>query len=86
MEKKYVSGCPETLDVTSDGIMRKGSIDNEGRRSVSEDITFQRDFLFCAFNSTNFSYYKSAMLLQTNFLFEKIYSSQFGLYKQYVLL
>jgi len=47
--KKYMTGSPETLDFTSDGIMRKGSIDNEGRRIVSEDVTFQTEVLVCAF-------------------------------------
>jgi hypothetical protein len=81
--KKYTSGSPETLDVTSDGIMRKRSIDNEGRRSVFEDIIFS----FAHFNSTYFSYCKRVMLLQTNILSsKKIYSSQLGLHKQYVVL
>jgi len=49
MGKKYRSGSPENLDIMSDGIMRNGSIDNEGRRSVSEYITFQTEVLVCTF-------------------------------------
>jgi hypothetical protein len=63
-----MSGSPETLDVTSDGIIQKGSTDNEGREVFLKILPSKRRFSFAPFNSTNFSYYKRVMLLQTNFL------------------
>ena len=78
---------PWTLDVTSCGIMRKVSIDNEGRRSVSEDTAFQTEALVCTFQLNETHLLKMVHITADEFsLFGKIYSSQFGLYKQYVLL
>jgi hypothetical protein len=82
-----MSESPEILDVMSDGIMRKGSIDDEGWRDVSEDITFQTEVLVCTFQLNELQLLQKGHVIADEFsLFEKIYNSQFGLYKQYVLL
>ena len=65
---KRMSGSPETLDVTSDGIMRKGSIDNEGMRSVFLKILrSKRRFSFAPFDLTNFTYYKKGHVVADEF-------------------
>jgi hypothetical protein len=62
-------------------------MDNEGRRSVSGDITFQTEVLVCTFQLNELHLLQMHHITADEFsLFGKIYSSRFGLYKQNVLL